>query len=1146
MDSKVKKSFAISNWAIENKMTVFVIMFLIIVSGISAYKSMPREAFPEIVIPEIFVSTIYPGNSAIDMEKLVTKPLEKEIKGISGVNKVTSSSLQGFSSIDVEFDFSVTPEEALRKVKDKVDAAMADKDFPKDLPADPNVKELNMAEFMPIMNINLSGDYDLAKLQGYGEYLEDKIEALGEINAVDIRGIQDKEVEVAVDMYAMESAQISFRNIADAINFENMTISGGDIINNGTRVNVRVIGEFKSAKDIENIIVKREHGNIVYLRDIAKVQFKDQEKTSYAREYLNPVVMLDVKKRGGENLIAASEKINKIIAGAQAKVFPKKLNISITNDASDHTKKQVDSLANNIISGVILVVLVLLFFLGLRNALFVGVAIPLSMLMSFMVLNTMGVTLNMMVLFGLILALGMLVDNGIVVVENIYRFVDEGYSLKDAAKNGVGEVAVPIIASTATTLAAFLPLAFWPGMMGQFMKFLPITLIIVLGSSLFVALIINPVLTSIYMKLEEKPIATKKVLIWAIGSLFFAVLFLVLGTKTYTNVFGMLLLTVGLLLLLNQFVFSPGTKWFQNSFLPKLENLYQRFLTFALRGKNAYFFLIGTFVMLIISIAIFFMNQPNVSFFPDTPPKQAYIYIEYPIGTDIEKTNVLSLDIEQKLVNYFKKYEKNGVNQLVTSIIGQVGEGTSDPKQKGGGGKTPNKARITINFETFEKRNDPKTGEHIDTHEILKDIRKLVAGYAGATIVVDRPKEGPPVGAPITIEVSGEDYNELLATSDAIRQYINEQNILGVEELKLDVEQGKQEMPIVVDREKARRLGISTGQIGDALRTSLYGKEVSTFKNGDDDYPINVRLQDKYRYDKASLLNKKITFRDMASGRIVQVSIATVATATKATTFSAVKRKNLKRVITISSNVLEGYNATAVNENIKKALDSFKLPKNTEVKFGGEQEEQAKQMAFLLKALLIAVAMIFLIIVAQFNSTSVPIIISSSVLLSLIGVFLGLVIFGDDFIILMTMIGIISLAGIVVNNAIVLIDYTLLIMKQKRQDHNIPADESLPKALIYESVVEGGKTRLRPVLLTAITTILGLFPLAYGINIDFFGLFTDLDANFFIGGENVAFWGPMSWTIIYGLTFATFLTLVIVPVMFYLLSLLKRRLGRIV
>jgi multidrug efflux pump subunit AcrB len=1146
MDKKVKKSFAISNWAIDNKMTVFVIMFLITFAGIFSYNSMPREAFPEIVIPEIFVSTIYPGNSAMDMEKLITKPLEKEIKGISGVNKVTSTSLQGFSSIDIEFDFSVTPEEALRKVKDKVDAAMADKDFPKDLPADPNVKELNMAEFMPIMNINLSGNYALDKLQEYGEYLEDKIEALPEINAVDIRGIQDKEIAVAIDMYKMESSQISFRDINDAINYENMTISGGDILSNGARVNVRVIGEFKSPKELEEVIVKREKGNIVYLRDIATVRFQDQEKTSYAREFLNPVVMLDVKKRGGENLIAASEKINKIIDEAKAKVFPKKLNISITNDASDDTKKQVDSLANNIISGVILVVLVLLFFLGLRNALFVGIAIPLSMLMSFLILSAMGVTLNMMVLFGLILALGMLVDNGIVVVENIYRYLDEGDSLIKAAKNGVGEVAVPIIASTATTLAAFLPLAFWDGIMGEFMKYLPITLIIVLGSSLFVALIINPMLTSIYMKLEEKETKTKTILIRAFILLIFGGIIAFLNYKSWTNVVGLMAVTVGALMLINKFIFAPGTRWFQNKLLPYLEEKYKGFLQFALRGYNATFFLIGTFVLLFLSLALFGVFTPKVSFFPDTPPKQAYIYMEYPIGTDIEKTNQLSLALEEKIINHFKKYEKNGENQLVTSIIGQVGEGTSDPKQKGGGGNTPNKARITINFETFENRINPKTGEHIDTHDILKDIRKLVKGYAGATIVVDKPQEGPPVGAPITIEISGEDYEELLATSEGIKHFINEQNILGIEELKLDVEQGKQEMPIIVDRQKARRLGISTGQIGDALRTSLYGKEVSTYKDGDDDYPINIRLQDKYRYDKDILMNKKITFRDMATGRIVQVPIATVATAKKATTFSAIKRKDLKRVITITSNVLGDYNATEVNDNIKKALDNYKLPKDTFIKFGGEQEEQAKQMAFLLKALLIAVAMIFLIIVAQFNSTSVPVIISSSVLLSLIGVFLGLIISGDDFIILMTMIGIISLAGIVVNNAIVLLDYTLLIMKNKRKEHNIPADESLSKELIYESIVEGGKTRLRPVLLTAITTILGLFPLAYGINIDFFGFYTEFDANFFIGGENVAFWGPMSWTIIYGLTFATFLTLVIVPVMFYLLSNFKKRMGRIV
>ena len=1138
--SKVLKEFKLSTWSIHNKMTVFVIIGMIFLAGIFSYQSMPREAFPEIVVPEIFISTAYPGNSAIDIEKLITRPLEKEINGISGVDEITSTSIEGFSSIKVTFDFSVTPTEALRKVKDKVDIAKSDKDFPKDLPADPNVKELNFAELMPIMNINLSGDFSMDELKEYGEYLEDEIEKVPEISKVDIRGIQDKEMEISVDLYKMEISKISFNDIAQAIQNENMTVSGGDLLENGLRRNVRVIGEFKSADEIADIIVKQENEDIVYLRDIAIVTFKEQEKQSYAREFSQPVVMLDVTKRGGENLINASTQIDAIIAKAKESYFPSNLNISKTNDQTNDTKTMVSDLENSIILGILLVVLVLLFFLGIRNALFVGIAIPLSMFMSFIILNALGVTLNTMVLFSLVIALGMLVDNGIVVVENIYRLLDEGYSKIDAAKYGVGEVAMPIIASTATTLAAFLPLAFWPGMMGEFMRYLPITLIIVLTSSLFVALVINPVLTAVYMKIKEDEVNFKKIVIFS-SMLFFVGVILIIGGLISgikgLNAAGLLLALAGLLRVINTKYLSPATEWFQNKFLPKLENYYERTLQFALKGKRPRIFFIGTFGLLLFSILLFKAFPPKKLFFPKTPPKQVYVYLEFPIGTDIEVTNKLSIEVEDKIQDHLKKYEVNKKNDLITSVIGQVGEGTSDPNRGQDGGTTPNKARITVDFVKFIERGN------IDTEDVLIKIRELLKDIPGVDIIVDRPADGPPAGAPINIEVAGDDYELLLATAENIKQFIKNRNILGIEELKLDVEQGKPELPIIIDRQKARRLNVSTGQIGDALRTSLYGKEISTFKDGEDDYPINMRLMDKYRYDKQALINQKITFRNQSDGKIVQVPISSIAHSETSSTFSAVKRKDLDRVITIASNVLEGYNATEINDQIKEVLNKYDLPKNINISFTGEQEKQAEEMAFLSKALLIAVFLIFLILVAQFNSTSTPIIISLAVVLSLIGVLLGLIIFRMEFVIMMTMIGIISLAGIVVNNAIVLIDYTNLVMVRKRLELGLEPG-TLTKEIIYESIVEGGKTRLRPVLLTAITTILGLLPLAIGININFMTLFTEFDPQFYIGGENVAFWGPMSWTIIFGLTFATFLTLIIVPVMYSLLNNLKFRLNR--
>lgn len=1141
--SKILKEFPISSWSINNKMTVFVVIFIILIGGLIGYQSMPRESFPEVVTPQIFVSTVYPGNSAVDMESLVTQPLEKEINTITGLDKLTSTSTQGFSMIMAEFDFSVSPEEALRKVKDKVDAAKSQPDFPTDLPADPSVMELNISEMMPIMNINMSGEFSAEEFDEYAEYLQEKIEALPEITSVDIRGLQDKEVAVTIDLFKMQSSKISFGDIESAIKFENMNISGGEILENNLKRNVRILGEFKDPKKIADIIVKQENGNIVYLRDIATVNFVQQERTSYAREYLQPVVMLDVKKKSGKNLLEASKKIFEIIDEAQAKVFPKNLEISITNDNSSMTKKMVLNLENSIIMGVILVVIVLLFFLGLRNALFVGIAIPLSMLMSFVILNTMGVTLNMMVLFALILALGMLVDNGIVVVENIYRLLSEGYSLKEASKYGVGEVAFPIIASTATTLAAFLPLALWPGMMGKFMYFLPVTLIIVLGSSLFVGLVVNPMLTSIYMKLEEKKLNPKKIILYSSIFIIIGVVLIIGGINTGSkvlNVLGSFSLLMGILRLVNTFFFTPATKWFQNSFIPVLENLYERTLRFALSGIKPYFIFGGSFVLLFFSFFLMGVFPPKVLFFPETPPKQIYVYVEYPEGTDIEKTNALTLEMEQDILDQLATYEVDSENFLVNSVIGQVGEGTADPNQDMGSGVTPNKARITIDLVDFEFRRG------IDSKDVMDGIRDLVKKYAGVKIAVDKPNDGPPTGAPVNIEVIGDDYNKVMLWAQNIQKHIEESSVNGYEALKLDVERDKPELLVRIDREKARRLNVSTGQIGDAIRTSIYGKEVSTYKDGEDDYPINIRLDDKYRYDKSNLLNQLITFRSQSTGQIVQVPISAVADLENSTTFSAVKRKDMKRMVTISSNILSGFNPTEVNNDIKALLEKYPLPEDIQIAFTGEQEEQAKEIAFLSRALMIAVMLIFLIIVGQFNSVVTPVIISTSVLLSMIGVLLGLISFNMEFIIILTMVGIISLAGIVVNNAIVLIDYTNLVLRRRSKDLGYDENEIGHKKNLFDSIVEGGKTRLRPVLLTAITTILGLLPLALGINIDFIKLFTEFNPDFYIGGDNAAFWGPMAWTVIFGLTFATFLTLIVVPIMYYFLknSQLKKELKK--
>ncbi len=1130
--------FGLSTWAIANRSTVLVITALILIAGLISYRSMPAEAFPEIVTPEIYVGTAYPGNSPLDMEKLITRPLEKEINGITGIDKILSTSVQGYSTIQVKFNFDVKPEDALRKVKDKVDVARSDPDFPSDLPADPNVFELNFSELTPVLNINLSGDFTSDQLKEYGEYLEDEIEALGEVTKVDIRGVDDKEVRVKLDMNKMQALELSFDDVAGALASENVSISGGDLLVEGFRRNVRINGEFRSPEELASTIVKNEKAQVVYLRDIAAVEFAEKEKESYAREYTQPVVMLDVYKRSGENLISASEKIDLILEEAKDKVFPDNLNISVTNDQSDQTRNQIGELENSIIFGVLLVVLVLMFFLGLRNALFVGIAIPLSMLMSFIILAAMGITLNTMVLFSLVMALGMLVDNGIVTVENIYRFSSEGMNLKEAARRGVGEIAWPIIASTATTVAAFVPLAFWPGIFGEFMKYLPITLIAVLSSSLFVALVINPVLASMYMKVVEDEPNVRRVHTIGILGLGLGVL-----ASFWKPWLGNILSVVGAWSFLYHYLIRHWIDGFQNRFLPRLEAAFARTLRFALRGRNPGLFLAGSFGMLVLSFILIGVFPPKTLFFPANQPNLANVYIELPIGTDIEETDRVTRDIEAKVLKSIEKYEvdENGLkkNYMVKSVIAQVGEGTSDPNQGPSMAQTPHKARIAVSFVEFKYRGGTQS------QDVLDEIRAAVEDYPGALITVAKDENGPPAGAAINIELKGEDYEELLAEAENVRAYINAGGISGIEELKLDVEQGKPEMPIVIDRAKARMLGVSTAQIGDALRTSLFGREVSTYKEGEDDYPINIRFSDDYRYDREALMNQRITFRDQASGKIKQVPISSVAEAQRSSTFSAVKRNELDRVITVYSGVLSDANATEVVNQIKRRMEDYKLPANIDLSFTGEQEEQAKQMAFLSTAFLVAAFMVFLIMVAQFNSASAPVIIMVSVVLSLMGVFLGLVIFRMEFVIMMTMIGIISLAGVVVNNAIVLVDYSNQLFERRKAELGLGEDDRLPIPEVYECLVMAGKTRLRPVLLTAITTVLGLVPLAIGLNIDFFTLFSRYDAQVYIGGDNVIFWGPMSWAIIFGLTVATFLTLVIIPVMYLLLQKLKHRASRL-
>lgn len=1146
---KVDKEFKLSSWAIDNKTTMYVLIAVILFLGASAYFSMPRENFPEIKETKIYISSIYPGNTAEDIEKLITDPLEEELKTVSNVVEITSTSQEDYSMIIVEFDENITVDAAKQKVKDEVDSQTAGEDWPtfNDAKVEPNVFDLSMSEEIPILNINISGDYPVEKLKEYGEYLEDEIESLQEIKQVDIRGAQEKEVEVAVDIYKMMAAQVSFDDVINAISRENMTTSAGNLITSGQRRTIRIVGEISDPSELDNFVVKSENDNPIYLRDIAVVSFKEEDKTTYAREFGHPVVMLDVKKRAGKNMVAAAEQIQEIVDDAAENVFPQDLAVSIANDQSSKTIGQVDDLVNNIIFGIILVVTVLMFFLGFKNALFVGFAIPMSMFMSLMILSLLGYTMNTMILFGLIMGLGMLVDNGIVVVENAYRLIDqEGMSRMEAAKKGIGEIAFPIIISTLTTVAAFVPLGLWPGVMGQFMIYFPVTLSVVLGSSLFVAIFFNSVLVSRYMTIEDTEMPLKQII--RITSIVVGIGLLILLFGGSYRALGTLMIFTAIMLWIYRLFLRNWANGFQNKILPRWEKLYEKTLRRALSGRRPIYIAIGTFALLFLAFMGFGASvgsqRTKVEFFPDNTPNQIIVYIEYPEGTDIEKTNKITEDIEKRVYDIINEntYLHGDYNFLTESAVSQVGEGAGNPQTDGGStAEMPHRGKITATMREYKFR------EGTDSNELLKKVQEALKDvYPGVAISVEKDAVGPPAGYPINIELEGDDYTQLIATAEKMRNYLSSKNIPGIDELKIDVNKSKPAMLVVVDRKKAGELGVATGQVGQQLRNSIFGAKAGIYKEDGEDYDIYVRFNEENRYNTSAIFNQKITFRDQSSGQIKEVPVSAVAKQVNTSGFSAIKHKETQRVVTVYSALAPGFtDANAVVGKIRDEMDSFtELPSDIEIDYTGQLEEQNKQMAFLMGAFFTGLGLIFFILIFQFNSISKPGIIMLAIFLSLIGVFGGIVATGSAFVIMMTMMGIISLAGIVVNNGVVLLDYTQLLIDRKKVELELEEGDLLESKDFLEAVIKGGKARLRPVLLTAITTILGLIPLATGFNINFFTLFSEFNPNIYFGGDNVIFWGPLAWTVIYGLFVATFLTLVVVPILFSLVYRIKVRIHR--
>lgn len=1035
----------ISKLAVDNKVTIYILIAIIILFGTFSYLTLPKESSPSITIPFVFVSTVYFGVAPQDIENLVTKEIENEVKGLKDVKEITSISRESFSSVTIEFNTGVEIEDALQKVRDKVSVAKTK--MPAEI-EEPVISEINFSEF-PMLYINLSGNFGLIKLKDIGDKLADKIEQIPGVLSIDVAGGLEREIKVNVNADKMKYYNIGFNDINNAIRGENIDIPGGNIDFGNSNYLVRVPGEFKNPDLINDIVVKAKFGKPIYVRDVAEVVYGYKERTSFARENGVETVTLVVRKRSGENIIDIADKVKELVAKEKSNL-PAGLNISFTGDDSKFIRNTVHELENGVITGFLLVTLVLLAVMGLKNALFVATSIPMSFLITFSILSIMGITLNMIVLFSLILVLGIVVDDAIVVTENIFRLQQkEDYKPYDASIEGPREVQAPVIVATFTIISSFFPILFYPGIVGEFMKYLPITLIVSLFSSLFVALVLNPVFASQFINYKKEREKAKKSQFKKIN------------------------------------LFTRFHHWFDVEF-EKLTKHYEKILRLALKRRLT---TIGSVLGLLLIVFILFgMFNKGVEFFPTMEPQQAFIQITLPIGTSIEKTNDVTKILEKQLPPY------KDLEYYVANVGSQIGVFEA-------GGNESNKSTVTLNFYDKEDRQE-------NSLKTVEDIRKSITGITTAEVRLEKQEAGPPTGAPISIEVAGDDFEMLGLVAEQIKREIK--GIANITDIKDDFEEARPEIKIIIDREKAALYNMNTSMIASTIRTAINGTAASKFREGEDEFDITVRLDSVQRNDMSKIQNLYVADRDG-----LLVPLTSVAVLDLSGGYGAIKRKDLKRVVTITANA-EGRLPNEVLNDVKVKLENFKLPEGYLISYTGQQEEQEESQKFLMKAFLISLLMIFFFIVLEFNSVKTPIVIMFSVVLSLIGVLIGLLVTFTPFSIVMTGIGVISLGGIVVRNAIVLLDF-----QKELEKRGISR---------FESIVQSGVIRLRPVVLTAVTTILGLLPLTTGVDFDWRSL------SWIIGGQNTAFWQPMGVAIIFGLSISTFLTLVVVPAVFLAVS----------
>ena len=1035
-----------SQIAIRNPVFVFIMILVIGLAGFNAYKSIPREAAPDIQIPLLIVTVPFPGASPEDVESLISNKAEQELQTIKNLKKIKSTSSESVAVLTLEFTSDFDISDARTKVREKMDQIKPD--FPSDA-EDYQITEINLSE-QPLMILNIAGDIGLLGLTDLADEVKEEIEGIPGILEVRRAGGLEKEIRVYVNPEKLNYYNLDLNQVSTSIRSENTNLPGGSVTMGPTKYLIRVPGEFSNPEGINEALISAPNQVPVRVKDLAKVVFGFKEISSRSRLDGTESVSLSIVKRSGENLLAIRDQVKLIIQRLEQE-FENEVKFSILSDQGERVQRIVKDLENNILSGFVLVFLVLLLVMGISNALLVAVAIPLSFLASMIILNVMGFTLNIVVLFSLILSLGLLVDNAIVIVENIFRHRQAGKNRIEAAILGTKEIAIPVTTSTITTVAAFFPLIFMPGIAGEFIGFLPKTLIVTLSSSLLVAVIINPVLCSTLMRVK-------------VG-------------KEITSDFDEL-------------------KLVEKS---KILGIYQ----FALR-KVLRFRLITILAFIFLFVGTFYWYGKNtfprkrIEFFPKTEPSEAVVNIRAPLGTTLEVSDKYVASVED-----FVNKDKKKLDAVVANVGQRRGSGAASA-----GSSTTYLSHVVLDFPNWQNWKEKPSS-------IIKKLRQKLDQMVGVEIKLAEARSGPPTGMALNLEVRGEDFNQMSEAVESIKKKIKD--IPGLVDLTDDFDRSRPELKVIIDRDKASRLGLRARDIANTVRTAFNGKKVSVFRDGTEEYDIWVQLDQSFRSNQSDLSS---LFIYTPSGEPVRLS--EIAKVDSGPSYGSIKHVDTVRTITISADAFRMPGPVLVIK-AKQILSKLDLPQGVTYQFTGEDENRKESQIFIGQALIIAIFMILVIMVAQFNSIALPLIVISSVLMSVMGVIMGLIVHDRPFGIIMTGVGTVALAGIVVNNAIVMLDYVIKLRKKGYQRN--------------EAMILAAAVRFRPVVLTAVTTVLGLVPIAVGMDIDF-----SRDSKILFGAASASFWKSMALAIMYGLGVTTLLTLFLLPALYSLVEGGKERL----